>query len=68
MKNSKLKIKKLFTIYYSLFTVSRGQSMTEYLLVVFLISLAVLQAVQTFGKALNVAFAQAINNVAINIR
>ena len=42
--------------------------MTEYLLVVFLVSFAVFQAVDTFGKALNVAFLQAINNIAVNIR
>jgi len=46
----------------------KGQSMTEYLLVVFLVSFAVFQAVDTFGKALNVAFLQAINNIAVNIR
>ncbi|HAX61391.1 MAG TPA: hypothetical protein DCX95_02370 [Elusimicrobia bacterium] len=45
-----------------------GQAMTEYLLVVFLISFAVFQAVDTFGKVINVAFLQAINNIAVSIK
>ena len=61
-------IKKLLPTFYFLLPDSEGQSMTEYLLVVFLVSFAVFQAVDTFGKALNVAFLQAINNIAINIR
>ena len=47
---------------------NKGQSMTEYLLVVFLIFVAVFEAVRTFGIALNAAFAQAIINIAVNIR
>ena len=42
--------------------------MTEYLLVVFLISFAVFEAVKTFGIALNAAFSQAIINIAVNIK
>ncbi|MFA5779861.1 MAG: hypothetical protein WC947_06965 [Elusimicrobiota bacterium] len=53
---------------YKLQITNKGQSMTEYLLVVFLVSFAVFQAVDTFGKAINVAFLQAINNIAVNIK
>lgn len=59
--------KTAFTVYRALLGYS-GQSMTEYLIVVFLISFAVLQSVQTFGTALNAAFLQAINNIAISIK
>jgi len=55
-------------INYKLQITNKGQSMTEYLLVVFLISFAVFQAVDTFGKAINIAFLQAINNIAVNIK
>jgi len=46
----------------------KGQSMTEYLLVVFLISYVVFDMVRLFGDALNTAFRLAIINIAINIR
>ncbi|MEW6557895.1 MAG: hypothetical protein AB1349_11180 [Elusimicrobiota bacterium] len=61
-------IKKLLPTPYSLLTVSKGQSMTEYILLVLLVSLAVYEAVKTFGTALDVAFLQAINNIAFNIK
>lgn len=53
---------------YKLQITNKGQSMTEYILVVLLVSLTVFQAVRTFGVALDLAFLQAINNIAINIK
>lgn len=68
MENSKLKIKKLLPTSRFPLPASKGQSMAEYILVVFLVTLAVLQAVQVFGRALDLAFLQAINNITLNIK
>ena len=68
MKN----FKNFSTFYFLLFTspakAGQGQSMVEYLLVVFLISLAVFQTVNIFRDAMNVAFVQAIINITQSIK
>lgn len=45
-----------------------GQSMVEYILIIFLIVIISLGAVQLFGKALDLAFLQAIDNITVNMK